>query len=231
MVVCVALSAAPQSAGPRSAARQDMAPQPLALIEYSDFQCPFAAAGQPIVERVLAVFGNSVTYEYRHHVISSHPMAPDAARWYEALREHDPKAATFFRQTLFANQTRLANEGIGFLREVVRRSGQDPTLIGRESKSPIIEERLASHAREAKEYKLGGTPGYVVEGATLDGPSAFAKFETMLCDRLRQSTSTARPVTSPGESDCWALLNPDWNRLADLETGKLVAPLKPMRVR
>jgi hypothetical protein len=188
------------------------------LIEYSDFQCPFAAGGQPIVERLLAVYGQAIKYEYRHHTISFHDYAVPAARRYEAIREHSQRAADTFREIMFRNQSRLRSDGETFLDQVVTTLGYDATQIARESQSPDIAARLDTQMDEVRVHKLPGTPGYVLNGQEFRGPTTFAQFEAAVC-RILKSAPSSEP--SPDEGGCWDLVEPDWKRLEQLDRGEL----------
>jgi protein-disulfide isomerase len=202
----------------------DEPPAPgLSILEYSDFQCPYAAGGQPVVERVLAVYGKAVRYEYRHFTIGSHPQAIPAARRYEALRAHDPAAADRFRRLLFRHQDRLELEGEDYLDEVIAELGYDPLSIAREAKDPAISRRLKSQMAEAEALGLIGTPGYVVAGTVLKEATPFSEFERILCGELRKM----RPVQGDGsesmDTDCWSLVDPDWQLLDELDSEELSA--------
>lgn len=208
----------------RHAARGSAEPQgaTISLIEYSDFQCPFAAAGQPIIERILAVYGQAVTYEYRHHTISTHPYAMPAARRYEALHDRDPTAADRLRQRIFSEQSRLNQEGESFLDEVIAQLGYDPQLIARESEAPAITVRLDTQMAEVDAYNLLGTPGYIVAGVRLQGAIPFSELEQIICGEIRKMQS-AVAISGSGseEADCWMLVRPDWRRLEELDNGSL----------
>lgn len=58
---------------------------PVTLIEYSDFQCPACSAFQPIIENVLATYGDNVQFAYRHFPLYTiHANAEKAAQASEA---------------------------------------------------------------------------------------------------------------------------------------------------
>ncbi len=71
------VTAADWSRGPENA--------PITIIEYLDFQCPCCQGSFPVVEELLAQFGDKVRYVAREFPItSSHPRAEAAARAAEA---------------------------------------------------------------------------------------------------------------------------------------------------
>jgi predicted DsbA family dithiol-disulfide isomerase len=188
----------------------------VSLIEYSDFQCPFARGGQPVVERVLAVYGQVVHYEYRHHPLSIHDYAMPAARRYEALRDRDEQAANQLRLILFSEQSQLREQGLAFIDKTVHRLGFDAKAIARDADSSAITARLQTQLQEVRANDFIDTPGYLVAGVPLRGPTSFEQFERIICRELRK----ARGVSEA--TDCWTLLQPDWQRLEQLDRGALV---------
>lgn len=58
---------------------------PVTLIEYSDFQCPACSAFEPVINNVLAVYGDNVQFAYRHFPLYTiHANAEKAAHASEA---------------------------------------------------------------------------------------------------------------------------------------------------
>lgn len=58
---------------------------PVTLIEYSDFQCPACSAFEPVIQNVLAAYGDSLQFAYRHFPLYTiHANAEEAAYASEA---------------------------------------------------------------------------------------------------------------------------------------------------
>lgn len=200
----------------------------ISFVEYSDFQCPFTAAGQPIVERVLAVYGQRLKYEYRHQPL--HRYSEPAARRYEAIRDHSVKAADRFRRIVFRDQDRLVSEGEGFLDDVVRSLGFNASQVARESRAAPITARLAADQKEAILNNVNKTPGYMVDGVRFVGTTSFSEFEKVICSELRKTRAAGSLTTAVGDSDttdCWHLVTPDWKRLEEIDKEMLVMKRRP----
>jgi protein-disulfide isomerase len=52
---------------------------PLTLIEYGDYECPFCVKAFPVIEQILARFGDKVRFIYRHVPKSGQNFAKQAA--------------------------------------------------------------------------------------------------------------------------------------------------------
>lgn len=75
----------------------------VALVEYSDFQCPACGAYFPVVEQIIEKYKDRISFEYRHYPLTSiHRNAFAAARASEAAGKQD-KFWEMYR-LLFANQ-------------------------------------------------------------------------------------------------------------------------------
>jgi protein-disulfide isomerase len=80
---------------------------PVVLVEYGDYQCPYCAAAEPVVESVLRGFGQDVQGVFRHFPLSQvHPLAEMAAQAAEFAGAHG--AFWPMHTALFANQEKLS---------------------------------------------------------------------------------------------------------------------------
>ena len=73
------------------------------LVEYSDFQCPACGQFQPVVEEILAEYGDQIHFEYKHFPLTQiHPFAQPAAIAAEAAGQQGKFFE--FASLLFKNQ-------------------------------------------------------------------------------------------------------------------------------
>jgi len=115
----------------------------------------------------------------------------------------------------------LREEGDSFLDELVAQFGYDPQLIAQESEASAIKERLEAQRAEFAAYEFKGTPAYIAAGIPMQGPLPFRELENIICNELRRTSFTAAASPSAVDnSDCWALVKPDWKRLYELDNDR-----------
>ncbi len=81
----------------------------IAVIEYSDYECPFCSRVHPTLEQLVAA-NPDIAWVYRHHPLSFHPQAAPAARAAECIAEYAGNEAFWsFTDLLFEDQSLLQN--------------------------------------------------------------------------------------------------------------------------
>lgn len=59
----------------------------VAVIEYSDYQCPFCKSVHPTYQKIVDTYGDDVMWVYRHYPLPFHPHAQKAAEGAECAAE------------------------------------------------------------------------------------------------------------------------------------------------
>ncbi|HCR81049.1 MAG: DSBA oxidoreductase [Candidatus Pacebacteria bacterium GW2011_GWB1_47_8] len=62
---------------------------PITLVEFSDYQCPYCAQAQAVVDSLIAKYPDQLLFTYRHFPLSQHRHAVPAAEAAEAAGEQD----------------------------------------------------------------------------------------------------------------------------------------------
>jgi len=137
---------------------------PFELVMYGDFECPYCAAAQPIVARVLARLPAQVRFAFRHLPLPEvHPRAEGAARTSEAAAAQG--AFWEMHDRLYAARGALAPDDlVAYATEL----GLDAGPVRSAVQEGAYGERVARDVRSATALGLRGTPSFFVNGARHD---------------------------------------------------------------
>jgi len=137
---------------------------PLELVLYGDFQCPYCAAAQPILERVLRRLDGRVRFAFRHLPLPDvHPDAVVAAQAAEAAAAQG--AFWPMHDRLYAAGGRLAAPD---LMRYAAELGLDAERVRAELASGRHAARVARDVAGATALGLRGTPTFFVNGERHD---------------------------------------------------------------
>jgi len=132
---------------------------------YGDFECPYCAASQSILARVLRRLEGELRFAFRHLPLESvHPHARHAA---EAAEGAAAQGAFWeMHDALYAARGRLEDAD---LVAHARGLGLDADRIGRELDEHAHAARVERDAAEAAEHGLSSTPVFFVNGVQHTG--------------------------------------------------------------
>jgi protein-disulfide isomerase len=153
---------------------------PVTIVEYSDFQCPYCREERDVLVRLMREYGGRVRLVVKHTPLASHPVAMPAALMYEAIARRDPMAAYRFYDELFAHQEVLDSVGEPYLAVAARAPGADPVRARRDAESPEVRAVIDADLDEGRRFGFTGTPGFLVNGVSLQGAHPIADFELLI---------------------------------------------------
>ena len=139
---------------------------PITIVEFSDYQCPFCARSEGLIDQALAAYPKQARFTYKHFPLTSnHPQALPAALAAVAAQ----KQGKFWEmhEILFANQQALSNEQI---EQYARKIGLDMARF----KKDIDSEEVKAQVEDDRQPRA---------------PRRRARH----ADRLRQRPSPAEP--------------------------------------
>jgi protein-disulfide isomerase len=165
---------------------------PVVLVEYGDYQCPYCAAAEPVVDALLQNLGTEVQAIFRHFPLSQvHPMAETAAQAAEFAGMH----AEFWtmHKGLFANQHQLSPAVIFTIA-----AGLELPLA--ELKKALEAGTYAGKVRQdfigGVKSGVNGTPCFFVNGVRHDGGHTFEALAAAVL-AVRSTVVDAAPAPSP----------------------------------
>jgi protein-disulfide isomerase len=143
---------------------------PITIVEFSDYQCPFCARSEPIINDVLKEYPGKVRFVYKHlPLVSIHPNAMGASQAAVAAG----KQGKFWEMhdLLFANQRALQPEK---LKEYAQQLELDVAKFEADMASAEVKSAIRDDMNLSKKAGVRGTPtiflnGKLVENRSVDG--------------------------------------------------------------
>jgi protein-disulfide isomerase len=157
---------------------------PITLVEYSDFECPFCSRGYETVQALLQKYNGKIRFIYKHLPLSFHEQAMISAKYYEAIRLQDEKKAFAFHDEIFKNQRKLKN-GEAFLQATAKQVGADMARLKKDLNSAAVTKRIEEDQKEAANFGMQGTPGFLLNGVPVRGAYP-AEYFVNLVDELQK---------------------------------------------
>lgn len=163
------------------------------LVEYSDFQCPACGAFQPVLNEVLAQYGDQIKFEYKHYpLVQIHPFAEPAARAAEAAAQQ----GKFFEYAdmLFAKQAEWSkgSNPTGFFTRYASELGLDMDLFAKHQKSSLLADNVRANMAEARGLGLTGTPSFYLNGVKMENKT-FDEFKAQIEAAVNPSVDFSIP--------------------------------------
>ena len=163
---------------------------PITIVEFADYQCPFCARSEGLVEEVLKAYPTQTRFVYKHFPLTAnHPQALPAALAAAAAQ----RQGKFWEMhaILFANQRALSPEQIdGYARQL----GLDMDRFKADMASEEVKAQVEADRRLARRAGVRGTPtvfvnGRLVQDRTVDG---YRKLIDALLKRAASRTPGAQ---------------------------------------
>jgi protein-disulfide isomerase len=135
------------------------------LLEYGDYECPFCAATQPILNEIQRQLGDDLLFAFRHFPLTQiHPHSEHAAEATEAAGAQ----GNFWgmHHVLFENQSALEDKDLA---AYARELGLDETRLIREVTSSVYAPRIREDFKSGVRGGVNGTPTFFINGERYDG--------------------------------------------------------------
>ncbi|HMO17291.1 MAG TPA: thioredoxin domain-containing protein [Oligoflexia bacterium] len=147
----------------------------VAVVVFSDFQCPFCARGKDLVDQIEKEYPKDVKIVFKHLPLDFHPQAIPASRATLAAE----KQGKFWEMHdfLFLNQTKLADS---YYEEAAKEIGLDLAKFKADFENPATEARVLKDLELAKSLGVQGTPNFYVNGVNIRGALPFPEFKKII---------------------------------------------------
>jgi protein-disulfide isomerase len=166
---------------------------PITIVEYTDFQCPYCRQEKGVLADLMKHYGDSVRLLVKQMPITQlHPHAMAAALMFEAVARQDPMKAFQLYDDLYENQERLDRDGQAYLEAAVGRLGIDSARALRDQHSAEIQAVVDADLKEGEGFGFTGTPGFLVNGVSLQGAYPLESFVRLIDRQLAARASGTR---------------------------------------
>lgn len=153
------------------------------VVEFSDFQCPACRATTPLVQQLLATYGDSVRFIYRNYpLVSIHKNAQAAAIFAEAAAEqgkfwevHD----LLFATQLEWSDTKADELQAQFMTYAETLEMDLPRLEEKMNDSTVLE-AIQRDVADGNTANVAGTPTFFVNGVQTPAPQLLSAVELLV---------------------------------------------------
>ncbi|MBI2524048.1 thioredoxin domain-containing protein [Candidatus Peregrinibacteria bacterium] len=161
--------------------RGDLKKAQVAVIEYSDFECPFCKRVHPTYQQIMQTYGDKVVWVYRHYPLPFHPNAEPAAIASECANDLGESDAFWkFTDKIFETQGEWAYE----------KYAADLGLDAKKFKDCIASGKFKQHVQDdmngGSAAGVNGTPGNFVmnlktqKSQEVSGAQPFESFKSAI---------------------------------------------------
>ena len=149
---------------------------PIAIVEFSDFQCPFCKAVISTVHQLMAQYAGKVKWIFRDYPIPSlHPLAPKA---HEAARCAAEQGKFWeYHDLLFERSPRHSPSE---LKEYARALKLNGEIFAKCFDSGKYQPAVASDVQERAKLGASGTPTFFINGRMLVGNQPISAFQKII---------------------------------------------------
>ncbi|MEP6689910.1 MAG: thioredoxin domain-containing protein [Gemmatimonadaceae bacterium] len=169
---------------------------PVTIIEYTDFECPYCRQERDVLVELFKLYGDKLRLVVKQMPVTElHPRAMAAALMFEAVARQDPNKAYRFYDDIYEHQEQLQRNGQQFLEDAAKRAGADVERARRDQASDAIKAIVAADMSEGKSFGFTGTPGFLVNGVSLQGAYPLAAFQSLIDRQLNARVLGVEPAS------------------------------------
>ncbi|MSR87546.1 hypothetical protein EXS70_05290 [Candidatus Peribacteria bacterium] len=181
--------------------RGDLSKAKVALIEYSDFECPFCQRHFPTTQQVVSTYGDKVAFVYRDFPLSFHPNAQKEAEAGRCIFElGGNKAFWKYHDYVFDKTT---SGGTGFPLDQLPVAAKDAGVNVTKFQSCLDSGKYAKTVADEMDAGtfagVSGTPGNIIldlktqKSQLISGAVPFSSFKSAI-DSILGDTAAAAPT-------------------------------------
>jgi protein-disulfide isomerase len=153
---------------------------PVTMVEFSDFQCPFCARSNPLIEQVIQAYPKELKFVYKEFPLPMHPNAMPASR--AAVAAQRQGKYWEMHDKLFANQQALQPDNF---KQYAQELGLDVAKFEQDVNSPEVQAQITEDMQLARQSVVNGTPTLFLNGKKVQNRS-FEGLKQMIDEALQK---------------------------------------------
>jgi protein-disulfide isomerase len=153
------------------------------MVEFSDFQCPYCKAMEPLLDRAAAEYPQIRRVWIHTMNRVQHPQAEQAA--IAAQCAHEQGKFWEYRSQLFANQDTLSTTTYN---QVAQSLGLSTQTFQSCLADPQTRDTVNSHDQFARRTNVEATPHVMVNGTALTGQFTYEALKNAIDQELNRAT-------------------------------------------
>jgi protein-disulfide isomerase len=153
----------------------------IALVEFSDFECPYCSRAVPKIDAILKAYPNDAKLIYKQFPLPNHPHARMAAQAAVAAQSQDKFWPMYDK--LFANFNKLSEATVVAL---AKESGLDMARFEAERNSAKAKAVVDRDIADGTKVQIAGTPTLFINGKRYNGPLDMTVLKPILDAELKK---------------------------------------------
>jgi predicted DsbA family dithiol-disulfide isomerase len=161
---------------------------PLRLVEFSDFQCPYCARLQPVLDQLLQEYDGKLVHYFKHAPLASiHPRAQRLHEAAECASQQREEAFWTFHQRFFTTQTTewdadtIRKTTEAWAEELQLDRAAFVSCVDNQATAGVVTGNLA-------EFPVSGTPTLLVGDEVVQGALPYEQVKAIIERKLRAMT-------------------------------------------
>ncbi len=153
---------------------------PITIVEFADFQCPFCASAQPVVDEILKQYKDKVRFVFKNYpLVQIHPEAIPAAIAAECAN----KQGKYWQMhdALFENHKKLNEETYMSLAQKIGLKIDD---FNNCRKDQAMHDKINADIEYGQSLGINATPAFYINGVQLMGALPKSEFEKVINNEL-----------------------------------------------
>ncbi len=157
----------------------------ITIVEYSDFQCPYCKAMQPILQRLLREYEGKLRVVFKHYPLRIHDWAWDGSLMAECARKQNPELFWKLHDYYYSGTKGISRDNVLPLTQEVL-SGEEIDM--KAFTKCYLDEEFGDYVRknldEGRSIGVRGTPVFLVNDVYLSGGLPYEMLNAVILEEL-----------------------------------------------